>query len=310
VIGTSCFGTAESAFPVYDAFFAAGGRFFDTAWQYGAAYGAGCCEKALGCWLVSRGIRDQVVILGKGAHPPYCSPDAIEWQLEESLDRLEIERIDLYMLHRDNHDVPVAEFVDALWEQADRGLLASYGFSNWSVERVAEATRYAALCQRPPPAALSNHLSLATMVRPIYPGCLSASDAPSRAWLRETGMALIPWASQGRGVFVQRTGPSDLRSSSLAECWFSDENVLRVERATKLAVMRGVLPINIALAWVLHQPFLTFPIIGPRTVMELATSLPALDVELSSEEVAWLNLEEHETLPNLEEPETLPCATG
>jgi aryl-alcohol dehydrogenase-like predicted oxidoreductase len=67
-----------------------------------------------------------------------------------------------------------------------------------------------------------------------------------------------------------------------------------VGRTRKLAADRGVQPVNIALAWVLHQPFPIFPIIGPRTCEELDASLDALGVRLSDEELAWLNLEAHE----------------
>lgn len=74
-------------------------------------------------------------------------------------------------------------------------------------------------------------------------------------------------------------------------CWYSEDNWRRRERAVELAAKRGVLPINIALAYVLCQPFPTIPIIGPRTLEELRTSLPALGVELSPEKLRWLNLE-------------------
>ena len=74
-------------------------------------------------------------------------------------------------------------------------------------------------------------------------------------------------------------------------CWYSDDNFLRLDRANALAQKRGVLPINIALAYVLAQPFPTFPLIGPRTLSETRTSLPGLSVELTPDEVRWLNLE-------------------
>ena len=75
-------------------------------------------------------------------------------------------------------------------------------------------------------------------------------------------------------------------------CWYSDDNFQRLERAGELARRRGVLPINIALAYVLCQPFPTFPLIGPRTLAETGASAPALDIDLTPDELRWLKLEQ------------------
>ena len=83
----------------------------------------------------------------------------------------------------------------------------------------------------------------------------------------------------------------ELNDEELNRCWYADDNWQRRDRVLDLAKRRGVLPINIALAYVLSQPFPTFPLIGPRTLEELRTSLPALEVELTPQEVKWLNLE-------------------
>jgi aryl-alcohol dehydrogenase-like predicted oxidoreductase len=74
-------------------------------------------------------------------------------------------------------------------------------------------------------------------------------------------------------------------------CWYSEDNWQRRDRVLEMAKKKNVLPINIALAYVLNQPFPTFPLIGPRTLEELRTSLPGLDISLTADEVKWLNLE-------------------
>jgi len=290
-LGTSSFGTLDRAAPVYDQYTECGGNFFDTAWVYGLNYEPGCCERVLGAWMKKRGVSDRARVLIKGGHPPHCSPQALGQQLLESLDRLQLAQADLYMLHRDDTSVAVGEFVDVLRSFVNRGLARTYGFSNWTTERVAEAITYARRHDYPEPVALSNQLSLAVMEQPIYPGCVDVSDIASRQWLEQNKLTLIPWASQGRGVFTSVTSEAEFRASDLASSWFSTANWRRIERAQKLASDRGILPVNIALAWVLHQPFPTFPIIGPRTTAELETSLCALDVPLSDKELAWLNIE-------------------
>jgi len=96
----------------------------------------------------------------------------------------------------------------------------------------------------------------------------------------------------GARFFTGRARPDDRSDEELARCWYSDDNFQRLERVNELARRRGVLPINIALAYVLCPPFPTFPLIGPRALSETRTSLPALAVQLTPDERRWLNLEQ------------------
>jgi aryl-alcohol dehydrogenase-like predicted oxidoreductase len=105
-------------------------------------------------------------------------------------------------------------------------------------------------------------------------------------------MPLFPWSSQARGFFLDgRAHPDKKEDAELVRCWYSEDNFQRLERARELAKKRNVLPINIALAYVLNQPFPTFPLIGPRALWETRTSLQALEVKLTPDELAYLNLE-------------------
>ena len=272
---------------MFDDFFERGGNCFDT----GYIYGDGLCEKILGQWIKNRSIREQVVILDKGAHTPHCNPDALSSQLLTSLERLQVEYLDIYMLHRDNPDIPVGEFITVLNEHKNAGRLHVFGASNWSIERVSEANAWAAAHNMAGFSAMSNNFSLARMVDPVWAGCISASDEQSRAWLTAQQMPLLPWSSQARGFFTGRARQDDLSDPELVRCWYSSDNFQRLARASELAQKRGVLPITVALAYVLCQPFPTFPLIGPRLLSETRTSFPGLTVELTPEELRWLNLE-------------------
>jgi len=288
VMGVDNQETMPHAAAMFDDFFERGGNCFDTAY----IYGGGRRERLLGQWIKNRAIRDQVVILGKGAHTPHCNPEDLTRELTESLERLQTAYVDIYMLHRDNLDIPVGEFIDVLNEHQSAGRIRAFGASNWTFERVAAANDYAASKRLGGFAAVSNNFSLARMIQPPWQGCLSASDAESRAWFTETQMPLFPWSSQARGFFVNgRADPNDRSDEELVRCWYSDDNFRRLERARELAEKRGVLAINIALAYVLHQPFPTFPLIGPRTIDETRIAFAALDVELTPDEVKWLNTE-------------------
>jgi aryl-alcohol dehydrogenase-like predicted oxidoreductase len=140
--------------------------------------------------------------------------------------------------------------------------------------------------------AMSNNFSLARMIDPIWVGSISASDPQSRSWLTEVQMPLMPWSSQARGFFTGRAHPDDHSDPELVRCWYSEDNFRRLARANQMAQQRGVLPISIALAYVLCQPFPTFPLIGPRQLSETRTSFQGLEIELTPEDLHWLNLED------------------
>jgi len=139
---------------------------------------------------------------------------------------------------------------------------------------------------------LNNQLSLARMQAPIWRGCVSAGDPASRQLLAEQGLALFAWSSQARGFFTDRAGPDLREDEELVRCWYSAANFERRARAQKLAADKGVQAINIALAWVLGQRFPAFSLIGPRSIAETASSMRGLTVQLTPEEMAWLDLAE------------------
>ena len=279
--------TMPHAAAMWDDYFERGGNAFDTA----HLYGNGLQERLLGQWIKNRGLRDEVVVIGKGGATPFCTPEAITRQLHESLARLQTDRVDIYLMHRDNPDVPVGEFVDVLNEHHRAGRIVVFGGSNWTIARVVAANRYAKRKGLQCFGTLSNNFSLARMVDPVWGGCVASSDAISRKWLKKTRLPLLAWSSQARGFFTDRAGRDKLGDGELQRCWYSDDNFARRDRAVELAAKKGASPIAIAAAYVLHQPFPTFALIGPRTISETVSSLECLGVELSPKEMAWLNLE-------------------
>jgi len=282
--------TAQETMPhtavVCDDYFESGGDCFDSAY----IYGGGRCERLLGQWVKNRGIREQVVILAKNAHTPHCFPAYLKSQLMESLERLQMEYVDILMAHRDNPEVPVGEFVEAFNELKQAGYVRAFGGSNWSLERVEGFNAYARARGLAGFSAVSNNFSLARMVDPVWRGCIASSDPESRAWFTHTQMPLMAWSSLARGFFVWGD-PEDHSDPDLVRSWYSEDNFQRLGRARHLARERGVEPVVIALSYVLCQPFPTYALIGPRTPQELDISLRALEVQLAPEEVRWLNLQ-------------------
>ena len=106
------------AFSMFEHFYQQGGRIFDTAY----IYNNGLSDGYLGAWINERNLKDEIVILGKGAHTPDCEPENIKPQLEESLNRMNLDRLDIYCLHRDNPEIPVEEFIDELNKLQSSGI--------------------------------------------------------------------------------------------------------------------------------------------------------------------------------------------
>ena len=288
VMGCDNQNSIEGASVLWDAWMEAGGNTFDTA----HIYGGGRHEAVLGEWIAARGVASEVSVIAKGAHSPHCTPEAIGSQLRISLERLKLDRVPVYIMHRDNPGVPVGEFVDALNALRADGLIEVFGGSNWSIERFQEANDYAAENGLEPFRILNNNLSLAVMERPVWAGCVTSNTPETLAYMRENQVAHFSWSSQARGYFL----PEELRGKLPPDtgpelCFGSPANEERRRRAEALARDRGVSTHNIATAWVLTQTFPSFALIGPRTLSELVSTLPALGVDLSGGEVAWLNLE-------------------
>ena len=284
-LGIMNFATFNDVAPLLDAYSNANGNVFDTAW----IYDEGAVERHLGQWIVERGMRTESVIIGKGAHTPQCTPDAIASQLTESLERMQTDYVDVYLMHRDNPNVPVGEFVDAMdAEVKAKRIRGPFGGSNWSMERMDGAIAYANAHDLQAPAVLSNNFSLARMEGIIWDGCVSASTPQWRQWLTDRKITNFAWSSQSRGFFTDRAGRDKTADEELVRVWYSDVNFQRRDRAIELANTLGCSPIHVALAYVLAAPFGSIPIMGPANVSELTDSLIGASLNLTSEQCAWL----------------------
>lgn len=279
----------DESFALLDTFVELGGTAVDLA----KIYNGGDSERVFGQWLRARGARDHILIVTKGAHHDAdgsrVNPQAIREDLASSLDRMAVDQVDLYMLHRDDVGVPVGEIVDALDEQKQKGLIRAVGVSNWTIARIDEANEYAKNTGRTPIVANSPNLSLAVPLEPRWPGCVHADDA-TRAWHRANQMPLLSWSSQAGGFFTGRFSPDDRSDPNMVRTYYSEDNWERYRRARELGARRGFDANQVALAFVLGQPFPVGALIGPMTVEELKSSYRAVELELSSSEMAWLDL--------------------
>ncbi|MGN7383421.1 aldo/keto reductase [Paenibacillus sp. SAFN-117] len=272
---------------ILEAYIRIGGNTIDTA----HIYCGGKSEVAIGLWLKQRGKREDIVILTKGAHHDAAGPrvhaEAIRQDLLESLERLQTDYVDLYALHRDDPNVPVGPIMEALNSHIEAGRIRAIGASNWTHQRIQEANDYAARHGLTGFSFSSPNLSLAKAKEPYWEGCVSA-DADTCAWHTASGLPLLSWSSQARGFFTGRYRPDDLSDPDTVRVFYSEANWERLRRAEELAAKRGVTAIQIALAYVLNQPFPTAALIGPRNQAEMESCAEATQIRLTPEEIRWL----------------------
>jgi 1-deoxyxylulose-5-phosphate synthase len=271
VLGTMLL--TDSDFDVLDEYVGLGGNAIDTA----RVYGDGDAERALGAWLSSRpGVREQLVIVSKGAHPSgdmrRVTPAEIERDLRVSVDLLG-GPIDVYLLHRDDPSVPVGTIIECLTALREAGLLRAYGTSNWTTARIDEANAWAAAAGLEGFCVSSQHLSLAAQNEEQWADTRSAGDPEIHAWHVRTQTPLLAWSPLARGYFFGRSGPEVMRVYDNAS------NRERRRRAGVVGERLGRTGAQVALAWVLCQPFPVYAAFGANTVDQVRSAFGALEVD-------------------------------
>ncbi len=267
----------------------AGINFFDTA----DVYSRGASETILGNLLRSLGVpRQNVVVATKVYNPMSDDPNDrglsrkhILESIDRSLKRLQMDYVDLYQIHRFDHETPVEETMEALHDVVRLGKARYIGASSMFAWQFVKAQYTADLHGWTRFVSMQNHYNLVYREeeREMIPCCI------------DQGIALIPWSPMARGFFDGKRRKSDwgdtvrARTDSYGqEMYYRDEDFVVAERAQEVAKARGLSGSQIALAWVLNKPYVTSPIIGATHMDHLDQAIAALDVKLSDEEVRRL----------------------
>jgi aryl-alcohol dehydrogenase-like predicted oxidoreductase len=286
-------------FELYRAYCEAGGNFFDTAHCYACwvPNGNGASERSLGECLRKFGNRRDVVVSTKGAHPaagpPYPRPAdcmtaaVVASDINESLERMQIDTIDLYTLHRDDPRHPVGEIIDFLNAEIKRGRVRYIGASNWTAARLDAANSYAlahglqGFVASSPQWNLGkpNHQSIAW--DGSYDPTTHLMTDEDIAWHRRTQVAVMPWTPTAYGFFDGAVGRNP-------DSFDSPLNRERRERARTLAAELGATDNEIALAYLLAYEFPVFPIVGTTKLAHLNDSLGLDRVSLTPRQRDWL----------------------
>jgi aryl-alcohol dehydrogenase-like predicted oxidoreductase len=280
----------DEAERILDAYLAAGGNFVDTA----DTYGDGTSERTLAPWLARH--RDAVVVATKVRFPVSdpggsgLAPERIAAACDASLRRLGIDVIDLYQVHAPDPDVALEETLEALDALVRAGKVRAVGASNFPAWLLAWAV---AVQDRE---GWSPFVSL----QPQYSLVERSIEVELLPFCRAAGLGVLPWGPLGAGFLSGRyerdTDPDpDSRigyaGDDLEEALHrrgTEANFRAVDEARAIAQELGATVPQVAIAWLLHQPGITAPILGPRTVAHLEDLMPAADLELTSEHLERL----------------------
>ncbi|MFP5416178.1 MAG: aldo/keto reductase [Actinomycetes bacterium] len=290
VLGTMNFGphTEEAqAHAIMDAALDAGINFFDTANVYGGAGHRGWTEEIIGRWLAASGRRDEVVLatkvygeMSKRPNDAKLSAVNIRRAVEASLRRLQTDHIDLYQMHHVDRNTPwdeVWQAMDTLVAQGKIVYVGSSNFAGWHIAAACEAARARHGLGLVSEQSLY-HLGARTIELEVIPAA------------QHYGLGIIPWSPLGGGLLggvLQKVEQGRRANERILRQ--VEERHDQLQRWEDFCAARGEGPGEIALAWLLHQPAVTGPIIGPRTITQLDAALTSLDVELDADALAELD---------------------
>ena len=275
-------------------FLSAGGNFFDTAHVYACWVpgGSGASERELGAALRRAGVQDKVVVATKGGHPDiqniyprpadFLSEKTIANDICESQDRLGVESIDLYYLHRDDGITPVCEIIESLNERISSGSIRHIGASNWSVERIAEANDYAKVhdLQGFVISQIQGSLAIPNWKVENRDPTMRRIDSETLTYHENSGIPITCYTATAGGYFASNPHSHGQFDNS--------ENRERLLRAATLATELGVTPTQVALAYLQCQRATTIPVFGTTRVEHLQEAIGSAKITLSKAHLEWL----------------------
>ncbi len=292
VLGGNMFGSRldhDASFALLDAFAETGGTLVDTAAVYAdwvPDVERGCSEKTIGRWLQARP-GTPIRVATKGGHPdplrpdgPRLGADAVRHDVEQSLDRLGLGALDLWLAHRDDGAMPVAEILATLEGLRSEGLVRWYGVSNWTTERVAEAVRLRDAGDAPGLVATQSAYAAAAPRPDRLADDLVAADDAMLDLHASGDLALLAYSAAAKGWFAGATGAD--------EAYDSDANRAVRELVRSLAHEVGAEPGQVALAVLLGLDLPLRLVVGCSSVARMRTSVDAVTLSLSAEQRALI----------------------
>lgn len=288
----------KTAFAILDAAVEAGITSLDTANSYGYA------EEVLGRWLQSRGGREKLNIITKGANPigdvKRVSRECIEADLMNSLRLLHTDYIDVYFLHRDDESVPVSEVAEIMNGYLEKGIIKTYAVSNWTFNRINQLNDYCEKNGMKKISVISPSYSLADCIGDPWGGSVTLTGtekAEQRKVLEESRFPIFTYSSLARGFLSGKIKSTDTpemvkEKIGLAAIEYAYPiNFERLRRAEILAAEKNVTVAQLTLAWQLSRKLNIFAINSTSTPSHLYSNLKAFEIEITPEEADWIHPE-------------------
>lgn len=261
-------------------------------------------EKTIGKWLEKTGVRDKVVILSKCGHPDgsvkRVNRRAMLADLDKSLEELRTDYIDIYILHRDDPSVEVAEVIETFNEMKARGKIGLFGGSNWTYRRIEEANEYAYKKGLEPFSVSSPSFGLADQLGVVWDDtCVTISGKAgeeARKWYAQNQMPVVAYSSLGRGLFSGRLKSTDADNAEQYLDMFAmrgyafPDNFERLRRCEILAKEKEVSVPQLAMSWIFHQKMNMFAVVSTSSPVRMQENIKALAIDLSEKESDYLNL--------------------
>lgn len=289
-LGGNVFGwTADEAtsFAILDAFVDAGGTMIDTADVYSAwvpGHSGGESESVIGRWLGRSGKRDKVVFATKVGFFDGLAPDKVAAACDASLDRLGVECIDLYYQHKDDQGIPLADSLGAFERLVEAGKIRAIGLSQFAPARLEEAMDTARRAGLTAPSALQTWYNLVERERFEH----GLRDVAARNHL-----AVFPFYSLANGFLTGKYRSRDDLGKSvrgLRNAEYLEGRGMRVLAALdEVAAETGAALASVTLAWTMARPGVTAPIASATSLAQLAELLPALELDLTADQLARLD---------------------
>ncbi len=278
-----------AASKLWDYFYENGGNTFDNS----IYYRNGETEKYLGKWIKSRNNEKEIVVVSKVGEEN-SKPSEILNLFQLSLERLKLNIIDILILHHDNKNIPIEEFVDVFNEIKSSNKIKLFGISNIMKERFDKSLKWSKQNKKIPFSIINNQLSLAKMEKPLWPDCISVADKDYIRYLELNNIIHFSWSSQARGFFIDENLIKRIFRRKfhkyLKNCFLSADNIERKQRARKLAIKYNCSANDVALSWVINQKFQSYAIIGSKNIDQLRFSINSINITLTENEKKWLNL--------------------
>jgi aryl-alcohol dehydrogenase-like predicted oxidoreductase len=289
-LGTMNFGplTSEAdSFAIMDRACELGINFLDTANVYGWRTGEGVTEQIVGRWLAQGGGRREKVVLatkvygkmGEGPNDRGLSAWHIRRACDESLRRLKTDRIDLYQMHHVDRDAPWDEVWQAMEQLVQQGKVIYVGSSNFAGWQIAQASG----------AAAARHFLGLVSEQSLYNLTARAIELEVIPACRAHGVGVIPWSPLAGGLLAGSATATEGRRTGERQRKNVERYRAQLDAYEALCRDVGAAPADVALAWLLRNPVVTAPIVGPRTMEQLTGSIRALDVTLTSDHLARLD---------------------